>query len=195
MTERERALFALVNALVEAHVYRLPTDIARLCEIYGVRRVSFGEYGPERAAGVAGNRDGAAVETPEGRWGILYNERAPALRLRFTLGEELMHLMLGHAADPDFIFARQSWTSETYARYETEARLAAGMLLVPPSVYYRLRGRCAPEAIARACAVSNACVHTAARIYDAREEEIRAAFTGKYILCAAAPRKRRGIDA
>lgn len=183
MTDRDRSLYRVVNYIIQMHVYRLPIDIRHLCEIYGAHWLAFGEYGVETAVDMIGNRDGAAIDLPGGKWGILYNEKAPETRLRFTLAEELMHRLLLHSQDDDFVFFRQTYTPETYAMYEAEAKRAAGMILVPPTVYYRFRSLYGIGQLARLCNVSEACAWTCAQDYEKNEEEIRENFTKKFIEC------------
>ncbi len=187
MTASERAVVAVVNELVRKYVYRLPVDVAALCTLCGARLMPLSELtdrGMERSAvfAVWGNPDGVAMSSST-RWAIGYNDRAAANRIRFTLAEELMHLLLGHTEDERFALARQSYDEESYQRYEAEAKHGASMLLVPPSVYFRYRTVCAPAALARLCRVSTACVRTAARWYEENEDELRALFTAKPILC------------
>lgn len=182
MNERDRRVYMVVNTIVNRHVYKLPVDIRKICEAYGAHWLTFTEFGPT-AAEVIGNNDGAAVDLPGGKWGIVYNEKIAANRLRFTLAEELMHYLIGHSKDEDFVFWRQSYTPETYRLYETEAKRAAGMILVPPTIYYKYRKVFGTDQIAKLCGVSEPCVYTVAKFYEEHEDEIRAAFTRKTILC------------
>jgi len=183
MTDREKQIVRIVNKMVHRHVYQMPVDIRQLCEVYGARWLTFGQLGAETAIGLIGNRDGAAIDIDGGKWGILYNEKVPETRLRFTLAEELMHRLLLHSQDPDFVFYRQTYTDEKYGQYETEAKRAAGMILVPPTVYYKYRQLYDYGQIAKLCGVSEACVYTVAKTYEEHEPEIRAAFTRQTILC------------
>ena len=110
------------NELVRRHGLTLPVDIAALCGHYGVRMVTLSELerrGMSREAvfAVWGNRDGVAMSGRRGR-AIGYNDRVAEKRIRFTLAEELMHLLLGHTADRRFAVASQSYDEELYARYE-----------------------------------------------------------------------------
>lgn len=183
MTDREKQIVRIVNKMIHRHVYQMPVDIRQLCEVYGARWLTFGQLGAETAVGLIGNRDGAAIDIDGGKWGILYNEKVPETRLRFTLAEELMHRLLLHSQDPDFVFYRQTYTDEKYGQYETEAKRAAGMILVPPTVYYKYRQLYDYGQIAKLCGVSEACVYTVAKTYEEHEPEIRAAFTRQTILC------------
>ena len=180
MTERDRAVAELADELVRRHALTLPVPIERICALYGARLLPLSELtgrGMARDAVFAcwGNSDGVALQSRSGCT-IAYNDRLSNARMRFTLAEELMHLLLGHAADEGFYIARQSYDAATYERFEAEAKHGASMLLLPPTVYYRYRERCGLSAIASLCGVSHACAWTAARYYEENEAELRALF-------------------
>lgn len=191
MNDREKQIVRIVNKMIHRHVFQMPVDIQQLCEAYGAHWLTFGQLGPETAIGLIGNRDGAAIDLDRNTWGILYNEKVPETRLRFTLAEELMHRLLSHSQDPDFVFYRQTYTEEKYGQYEAEAKRAAGMILVPPTLYYKYRQVYCHDQIAKLCHVSEACVYTVAKFYEEHEEEIRVAFTGETILCDTRGLKRK----
>ena len=187
LTARERAAVAVVNELLCRCVCRVPVDIFALCARCGVRLVPLSELEREGMSAdevfaVWGNPDGVAMSSAR-RWTIAYNDRAAERRIRFTLAEELMHLLLGHTEDARFALGVQSYDGETYRRYESEAKHAAAMLLLPPSVYFRFRSLASPAALARLCRVSEACAFTAARWYEENEGELRALFTSRAIFC------------
>ena len=196
MTERDRAVVRLADELIRRHGLTLPVDVAALCPLYGARLCALSELeaqgmDSETVFALWGNRDGVAMASRRGRL-IGYNDRAAEMRIRFTLAEELMHLLLGHAEDPRFFVGEQSYDGETYARYEAEAKRGACMLLVPPTVYFRCRGRCGISGVARLCRVSRACAWTAAQYYEQNEKELRALFTARPLRCEvrALPRRR-----
>ena len=188
MTDRDRSVFSVVNRIVDTHVFRLPVDIEKICEIYGAYLLPYSKaveksvLSCEDIARLAGTRDGFTLDAGA-EWAIVYNDKACANRKRFTFAEELMHRLLLHSQDDDFLYTRQSYTDDTYRLYEAEAKNAAGMVLVPPTVYLLFRRLYAPAQIAKLCRVSEACVYTVAKYYDANEDEIRAAFTKKHIDC------------
>ena len=187
MTERDRRVVRLANELVRRHALTLPVDVAAVCPIYGARLLSLSELeqkglDAESVFAVWGNRDGVAMATRRGRT-IGYNDRAAEKRIRFTLAEELMHLLLDHTEDERFRLGEQSYDAETYALYEAEAKHGACMLLVPPTVYFRYRELYGLGGIARLCRVSRACAWTAAQYYDENEKELRALFTARPLKC------------
>lgn len=187
MTERDRRVVRLANELVRRHALTLPVDVAAVCPIYGARLLSLSELeqkglDAESVFAVWGNRDGVAMASRRGRT-IGYNDRAAEKRIRFTLAEELMHLLLGHTEDERFRLGEQSYDAETYALYEAEAKHGACMLLVPPTVYFRYRELYGLGGIARLCRVSRACAWTAAQYYDENEKELRVLFTARPLKC------------
>ena len=199
MTERDRRVVLLANELVRRHALTLPVDVAAICPIYGARLLSLSELeekglDAETVFAVWGNRDGVAMASRRGRT-IGYNDRAAEKRVRFTLAEELMHLLLGHTEDERFRLGEQSYDAETYALYEAEAKHGACMLLVPPTVYFRYRELYGLGGIARLCRVSRACAWTAAQYYDQNEKELRALFTARPLKCdTRALTRRRNIQ-
>ena len=199
MTERDRRVVLLANELVRRHALTLPVDVAAICPIYGARLLSLSELeekglDAETVFAVWGNRDGVAMASRRGRT-IGYNDRAAEKRVRFTLAEELMHLLLGHTEDERFRLGEQSYDAGTYALYEAEAKRGACMLLVPPTVYFRYRELYGVGGIARLCRVSRACAWTAAQYYDHNEKELRALFTARPLKCdTRALTRRRNIQ-
>ena len=183
MTDRDKLIFDISNAVLERFVYTLPVDISAIIRTLGIRTLTAADYEQlgmtrEELFSVWGNTDGAAGRIC-GREVINYNEKKPPLRVRFTLAEELMHILLGHTADPSF-GADRSYSSDTYAQYEHEAKTAAGLILIPAQVYIRHR-TASREAIAGLCGVSAACAFTTTEWYEEHLDLIAAAATSKYI--------------
>ena len=196
LTEREERVIRLANELVRRHALTLPVDVAAICPLYGARLIPLSELEakglePEAVFAVWGNRDGVAMASRRCRT-IGYNDRAAEKRVRFTLAEELMHLLLGHTEDGRFRLGEQSYDADTYALYEAEAKRGACMLLIPPTVYYRYRELYGLGGIARLCRVSRACAWTAAQYYEQNERELRALFTARPLRCdtRGLPRRR-----
>ncbi len=190
MTDRDRFVIHTASLLVERHVLRVPVKVEAIARIYGARFTPLTDcekhgLGREALFAIWGNRDGAAIVTPR-HWTICYNDLQPPNRVRFTIAEEMFHYLLGHSADERFRADSQSYDDATYELYEAEAKRAAGLLLVPPTVYYRYRRVCGSGEIARLCRVSAACVRRAAAYYDENEAALRELFTAKEIHCDTA---------
>ena len=198
LSERQRLVFETVNTVVRRYVNRLPVDVERICALCGVELLRLSDYEAkgftaQEMETVWGNPDGAA-SFGAGHPVIGYNDRAPARRLRFTLAEELMHVLLGHVHDPRFNAFSQDYDPALYALYEAEAKRAAGMLLFPPALYYAHRRSASLAQLARICRVSKACAWTCARDYEANETLLREVFTAKR-LDYARPRSPRAAAA
>lgn len=195
MTAREIRVVRLADELVRRHALALPVPVERICAVYGARLLPLSELtargmDAETVFACWGNRDGVAMESRAART-IAYNDRAAERRVRFTLAEELMHLLLGHASDERFSVATQRYDEKTYALYEAEAKHGAAMLLVPPTVYFRYRERFSLSTIAHLCHVSRACAWTAAQYYEQNEAELRALFTAQPLARGASALARK----
>ena len=187
MTERDTLVIRTANYVIQRNVYRLPVNIISVCCSYGIRLLPASEYiirgmNPQILFGTWGNPDGSAVSLGDNHV-INYNDMAPENRQRFTLAEELMHILLGHTKDHRFNAFAQTYPEEVYMQYESEAKHGAGMILVPPSVYFKYRAIYGLDQIAKLCRVSHACAYTVARYYDQNEAYLREHFTHKYIDC------------
>ncbi|MDO4861710.1 MAG: ImmA/IrrE family metallo-endopeptidase [Eubacteriales bacterium] len=174
----------------------MPVDIEKLCRIYGAHLLPYSKAVEQSVLSwadierMAGTRDGFTLDAGE-EWAIVYNEKVSQNRMRFTFAEELMHRLLLHSQDDDFFAGHQTFSDETYGLYEGEAKRAAGMILVPPTIYYKYRKVFGTDQIAKLCGVSEPCVYTVAKFYEEHEEEIRVAFTGETILCDTRGLKRK----
>lgn len=178
MTDEEVIRVAL-DFIGAMPAYPLPVAPAALCERAGVKLRTVSEFAAasgmarEDIYAVLGNRDGAAFLAPDGERCILFNDAAAKNRLRFTLCEELAHLLLGHPRDPGFRLFAQSYDEADYARAEEEAKAAACLLLCPPGYY--LRRRPGIRELMRRCRVSDACAGKITEFYAAHGEALSAA--------------------
>lgn len=156
--DRLRDIIRTVKTISDG-VFLLPVDVEQLIRVYGGKLTTLEDcesLGLDRKVVVRcmGNKDGVATRGRHG-WGVIYDKNAPVNRLRFTLAEEFMHTMLGHTLDPRFNALDPSYSEEVYAAYEEEAKVAAGLLLIPPSAWRRCGG---DAAVGKVCGVSAACV-------------------------------------
>lgn len=187
MTDRDSFVIRTANYVIDRNVYRLPVDIMAICRSFGIRLLTASEYiirgmDARLLFGIWGNPDGSAVSMGNNHV-INYNDMAPENRQRFTLAEELMHILLGHTRDQRFNAFSQTYPEDVYMMYEGEAKHGAGMLLVPPSVYFKYCRIYGVNQIAKLCRVSRACAYTVAKYYDENEADLRELFTQKYIDC------------
>lgn len=205
VSSRDLLIFDVTNHLLDRYVYSLPVDVLSICKALGIPVFDTTHYQKlgmckEELFSLWGNRDGAAGRIC-GQDVINYNEKAPGTRARFTLAEELMHVLLGHTADHRFSGCPAAYSPELYQRYEREAKTAAGLLLMPASVYVgQSSGGSAKDLsvsvrdisartwrsdeerirkLASACGISRACAWTTAQYYEGHLEIVRAAATRK----------------
>lgn len=174
--DRLRYICGIIKAVSQRYVHRLPVDIDHLCRLHGARMTTLEDaeaLGLDRGIVLKcmGNRDGVATRGHK-VWGIIYNKNAPINRLRFTLAEEFCHTILGHTLDPRFNALDPSYDEEVYRRYEAEAKLAADLLLIPPSVWFRYRRTVPAGGLEELFGVSGACLWTASQMYAARGREL-----------------------
>lgn len=161
--DRLREIIGIVKKIADRHVFTLPVDIEAICRAYGGRLTSLDDcesLGLDREVVIdcMGNKDGVATRGNK-VWGIIYDSSAPSNRLRFTLAEEFMHTILGHTADRRFDAVDPSYDHEVYMRYEEEAKVAAGLLLMPPRVWRRYERTVGAKGIGKLCGVSDAFVY------------------------------------
>ena len=160
--DRLREIICTVKTISDRHVFTLPVNIEAICRAYGGRLTNLDDcesLGLDRDVVIdcMGNKDGVATRGCK-VWGIIYNSNVPPNRLRFTLAEEFMHTVLGHTLDPRFNALDPSYDHEVYMEYEEEAKVAAGLLLMPPRVWRRYERTVGAKGIGKLCGVSDAFV-------------------------------------
>lgn len=89
---------------------------------------------------------------------IVYDEKALAQRVRWTVAHEIGHIVLGHLTDYENTGHTEKLTKDEYQTLEVEAHWFAGILLAPHAVLrnyeiYR------PEDIAQICQISMEAAH------------------------------------
>lgn len=159
----------------------LPARPLELCRSEGIETVKLSDMlrsAPdmtrEEIYAVWGNKDGVSFAGKNGGGRIFYNDGQTVHRVRFTICEELMHLVLGHHDNGNFRLTRQSWSDEEYGRIEREAKNGACLILCPPGYYLRQKPRLR-EIVAR-CNVSDACAASIVSFYSENEDMLRTAF-------------------
>ena len=200
MTDREKRALKCVNHLLDHFVYKLPVEPYKIAKAYNIKMCSasyYAEQGMERDAlfAIWGNSDGSAMSYGK-QHVINYNNAMPYNRQRFTIAEELMHILLGHTRDKRFSVFSQDYSPDVYDEYEHEAKTAAGLLLMPLPVYFRYHPYRSLEAIANACMISNACAFTSMQYIVKNEAELRELSTHKRIDCGGilAPQRFAALD-
>lgn len=150
----------------------VPRDMISLCKFLGIKIKPLSEwlengYTKEDFYMLAKNEDGAASFFM-GYYGIIYNDFKPHHRIRFTIAEEVMHIVLGHVYDEMFLANRQ-FNYSRYAQYEHEAKLGASVLLMPPTLYFRYRARYNLKKLASIFDISVQAAYRAKLFYEENE--------------------------
>ena len=165
--------FMIDNEITES----VPLQIVPLCKklgvmLYPLSKITAKTGLTERNVfDIWGNEDGV-IQRYGGNHKISYNDHANSRRARFTLCEELTHMVLGHTADEEFNIFRQGFSPAKYERYEEEARMGAGILLCNPKFFYYYQRVLTPSDLADICGITQQCATTRYDILKRCEPEI-----------------------
>lgn len=123
-----------------------------------------------------GNPDGIVQYAPNKnckiQYKISYNDSQPRNRIRFTIAEELSHIICGHVNDKRFNMFTQTYDNNIYELYDQQARMCAGILLCSPKFYYKNYSNYKTADIAKICKISIECANIRCLIYDQYKQEI-----------------------
>lgn len=176
--ERRQVLYSKMFHFMKCHkVITVPVQLDEVCASAGIELVPLSEIVrgtglPENAVfSIWGNTDGA-VNCYQNRYRIAYNDNQPSGRIRFTISEEIAHIVYGHVNDPAFSLFRQDYSNEKYAQYDEEARLGAGFLVCPPKFFYSYDKVLKPEHLSRLCGISLPCAEARHDIFTKYKSEI-----------------------
>ncbi|MBC5737084.1 ImmA/IrrE family metallo-endopeptidase [Lawsonibacter faecis] len=176
--ERRQQLYSEMLRFMRANrVNTVPLDIGALCARAGVELVPLSQIVRETGLteqevfSIWGNRDGA-VNAHGDRHRIAYHDGLPAGRVRFTICEELAHMVYGHTADAAFNIFSQAYDAEKYAQYDEEARLGAGLLVCPPKFYYTYERFLTPRSLAEICQITLPCARVRQEVFIKYRDEI-----------------------
>lgn len=141
--------------LLDCGIDRLPVDLNIICKKLGVRVIPFTTYWPELPP-IANERDGMTFYKNAAPI-ILYDNRKPPERIRFTVAHELGHLVLGHVKVTQFSPIGRGGHANN--RLERAADQFAARLLAPACVLWGL-GLHSSDEIMRVCHISRqaACI-------------------------------------
>lgn len=122
-----------------------------------------------------GNEDGtvnAWCEKEQFHIRIAYNDHQKIERQRFTICEELSHIILGHIYDQTFNVFNQNYQDDIYAKYDCEARAGAGLLLCNPKFYYQNKNSLTLETLEGICSITPSCAKVRRDVFDRFQDEI-----------------------
>lgn len=142
MTEKRRqeVYGRVFTTMLQYKAFSLPLDINRLCKDMGIelrplsRIIQDTGLSAQAVFDIWGNEDGA-VNAYQHRHIIAYNDFRHPGRIRFTIGEEIGHVICGHTEDPRFCVFNQTYSENTYKAYEEEARMSGGLILCQPQYF------------------------------------------------------------
>lgn len=168
MTDQE--VVRIAHSVLQNFI-KVPNDLERFIPSLGIKIKPLSLYlengfSAHEIFDIIGNQDGAAMKS--GGYYIIYNDLKPRRRIRFTLSEELMHIVLGHADDMRFQLGKP-YDTALYRQYEHEAKLGASILLMPPSIYYRYKNVCSLKKLSAQLDISEAAAFRAIKYYDEHE--------------------------
>ena len=150
----------IFSTMIANHALSLPLHIGNLCDSLGIELcplsdIIAGTGLPEQALfDIWGNEDGAVMQF-NGHNKIAYNDSLPRCRVRFTICEEISHVVLHHVEDSRFNAFNQSYGSRIYLEYEEEARIGAGLMLCQPQYFFPHRDLLTPSSVSYLCDITN----------------------------------------
>lgn len=155
----------------------LPLNIESLCEKVGVDLVPLSQiiqdtgFSNDDIFSIWGNKDGA-INCCGDTHRISYNDAKPQGRIRFTMLEELAHMICEHTKDPRFNIFSQEYDEDTYLQYEEEARMGAGMLICNPKFFYSYQDVLTISLLANICDITLPCARTRSDVFHKFKAEI-----------------------
>lgn len=164
MTEkRQQKIYSSIFSTMLAYkALTLPLDIKRLCRDMGIKLCPLSQImadtglSQQQIFDIWGNEDGA-VSTYKDRHIIGYNDYQIEGRIRFTICEEICHIILGHTEDPRFCVFNQEYSECTYQIYEKEARSGAGLILCQPQFFFANPDMLTPDNLVQLCGITKKC--------------------------------------
>lgn len=151
----QRARDAAWRILLDCKVDRLPVSLNAVCRKLKIRVLSYEKGGRmlERAelAQAARHTDGMTFYTRTTPV-VLFDEKKPPQRTRFTVAHEVGHIILGHVEPGSFTVANREPRPED-APEEQAANQFAARLLAPACVLWGLDVH-TPEEIMKLCRIS-----------------------------------------
>ena len=190
--QRQSAYSKMLRFMTKNGLNTVPLDLPALCSSLGIDLVPLSRImndtglTAQEVFAIWGNEDGA-VNMCGGTHRIAYNDRLPQGRIRFTLCEELAHVVYAHTADPDFNIFFQRYAPGKYANYDEEARLGAGFLICHPKFYYTHERLLTPKHLSEICNITLPCARARCEIYAKYRDEIKNNFTYQFAKIPTTP--------
>lgn len=164
--KRQQQIYTEAFCFIQEHkVQYIPLDVPSLCRDCGVDLVPLSQIVSGTGLSAAeifsiwGNKDGSITAYGK-KHRIAFNDSACRGRTRFTICEELGHVICGHTRDPAFNIFHQDYSENVYAEYDEEARIVAGFLVCHPKFFYAHEKLLEPEVLASVCGLTLSCAQT-----------------------------------
>lgn len=135
--------------IIDMNITELPTPLEYICEQMGVELVPLSEIlkksnlNEKEVFECWGNKDGALSiykSNANYKFKIGYNDKL-FHRSRFTIAEEIMHIVLKHYRYKNYYpNLNVIWNESRYQSHDECARIGAGMLLCPAPVFLQVPG-------------------------------------------------------
>lgn len=144
--KRRNEIYSTVfQFFLENDICFLPTPIEKIYKLLGLKAISSNTlvnngFDLDELFEEWGNEDGVLQTYTKGDGTIIakvaYNENKCEGRKRFTFFEEAAHFLLGHHLDSHNDRLSELFDEDIYMACDEEARIAAGLMICPPSVFY-----------------------------------------------------------
>lgn len=176
-SRQQQIYTAIFSAMIANHALSLPLHIGSFCDHLGIELCPLSKIVAETGMSaqnifdIWGNKDGAVIYF-DGRSKIAYNDYQPRGRMRFTLCEEISHVVLRHVEDSRFSVFKQTYSRRTYQEYDEEARIGAGLMLCQPQYFFKNRDMLIPSTMAYLCDITSECAKVRCEILSRFEDSI-----------------------
>lgn len=168
--------------IIDNNLKVFPISVQKLCSLLNTELVTLSDivrHSNLRIKDVFdiwGNEDGCVMAYEHNGTlyhKIAYNDNKPLERIRFTVCEECMHILLGHTKNPSFNAFQQSYSPPTYAQYDEEARIGAGLIICPSQFYYAHSNEISSTYLCRICRISEPCANIRIKVLDKYKNELQ----------------------
>lgn len=161
--ERRQEIYsAIFRFMLDNEINSIPFRPLSLCNSLNIKTVPLSKMvedtgiPEENIFYIWGNQDGV-INYYNGEHKISYNDTVTDGRIRFTFGEELSHMILGHTLNPEFNMFSQNYCPEIYEQYEEEARIGSGLFMCHPKFFYCHQQALTPNNLALVCGLTTPC--------------------------------------
>ena len=161
--------------IIDNNIDTIPVSHEKLADILNVELIPLSDlikagFKERDIFRIWGNNDGVVNcyvdKQNKQHYKITYNDLSSGYRKRFTIMEELSHIILGHTDDTDFNLFNQCYEQSKYNTYDEDARICAGFLLLSPMFYFTYQRDMPIKFISDICKISETCAHTRCDIYN-----------------------------